>query len=205
MKNMYGGLLGMMAVAGVMTMGITTGMAQTPPAQGASKPQPPPPPPSVKVGQAAPDFTLPYMAPKAGGGYENKQMKLSDFKGKQNVVLAFFPAAFSPGCTKEMQQYHQSTGQFNASNTAIFGVSVDSTWANKAFREQIGAEFPILSDWKKDVSRQLGILNEENGFARRTTFVIDKAGIVQKIDQGNDALDPSGLVGVCEKLSKSSN
>jgi peroxiredoxin len=194
MRRMHGGLLVAMAVATIEM----TGMAQAP------APQPPPPPPSIKVGQAAPDFSLPYMAPKAGGGYENKQMKLSEFKGKQNVVLAFFPAAFSPGCTKEMQQYHQTTGRFNASNTAIFGVSVDSTWANKAFREQIGAEFPILSDWKKDVSRQLGILNEETGFARRTTFVIDKAGIVQKIDQGNDALDPSALVGVCEKLSKSS-
>jgi thioredoxin-dependent peroxiredoxin len=194
MRSMHGGLLVAMAVTAIEM----TGLAQAP------APQPPPPPPSVKVGQAAPDFTLPYMAPKAGGGYENKQMKLSDFKGKQNVVLAFFPAAFSPGCTKEMQQYHQATGRFNASNTAIFGVSVDSTWANKAFREQIGAEFPILSDWKKDVSRSLGVLNEDTGFARRTTFVIDKAGIVQKIDQGNDALDPSGVVGVCEKLSKSS-
>lgn len=207
MRRMHGGLLAMMAVAGVTTMTMTTGFAQTAAAPGSAQakpPQPPPPPPSIKVGQAAPDFALAYMSPKKEGGYENKTMKLSEFKGKQNVVLAFFPAAFSPGCTKEMQQYHQATGQFNASNTAIFGVSVDSTWANKAFREQIGAEFPILSDWKKDVSRQLGVLNEETGFARRTTFVIDKAGIVQKIDQGNDALDPSGLVGVCEKLSKSS-
>ena len=198
MRRVHGGLFAAMAVAMAVATIEMTGLAQAP-AQ-----QPPPPPPSVKVGQAAPDFTLPYMAPKTGGGYENKTMKLSDFKGKQNVVLAFFPAAFSPGCTKEMQQYHQATGKFNASNTAIFGVSVDSTWANKAFRETIGAEFPILSDWNKDVSRKLGILNEETGFARRTTFVIDKAGIVQKIDQGNDALDPSGVVGVCEKLSKSS-
>jgi peroxiredoxin len=194
MRRVFSGLLVAATVAAAPMMA----MAQAP------APQPPPPPPSVKVGQAAPDFSLPYMAPKQGGGYENKTMKLSDFKGKQNVVLAFFPAAFSPGCTSEMQKYHQATGQFNASNTAIFGVSVDSTWANKAFREQIGAEFPILSDWKKDVSRQLGILDENTGFARRTTFVIDKAGIVQKIDQARDALDPSGVVGMCEKLSKSS-
>lgn len=196
MRRVIGGLLVAMAVATIETTGMAQGQAPAP--------QPPPPPPSVKVGQAAPDFTLPYMAPKKEGGYENKTMKLSDFKGKQNVVLAFFPAAFSPGCTSEMQKYHQATGQFNASNTAIFGVSVDSTWANKAFREQIGADFPILSDWKKDVSRQLGILDENTGFARRTTFVIDKAGIVQKIDQARDALDPSGVVGLCEKLSKSS-
>jgi mycoredoxin-dependent peroxiredoxin len=191
MKNVYGLLV---VMASVTTIGLTTVMAQAP------APQAPPPPPAVKVGQAMPDFTLPYMAPKAGGGYENKDMKLSDFKGKQNVVLAFFPAAFSPGCTNEMKAYHQATGQFNASNTAIFGVSVDSTWANKAFREQIGAEFPILSDWKKE----LGILDEKTGFARRTTFVVDKAGLVQKIDQSKEALDPSGVVGMCEKLSKSS-
>ena len=58
---------------------------------------PPPPPPAFKVGQQAPDFTLPYLAPKADGGYEVRQVSLSQFRGKQNVVLAFFPAAFSPG------------------------------------------------------------------------------------------------------------
>ena len=193
----------MVGLSGVMVL---MAAAATAGAQQAGQPAapPPPPPPAIKVGDAVPDFTLPYMAPKAGGGYENKEMKLSDFKGKQNVVLAFFPAAFSPGCTNEMKAYHQATGQFNASNTAIFGVSVDSTWANKAFREQIGAEFPILSDWNKDLSRKLGILNEKTGFANRTTFVVDKAGLVQKIDQSKEALDPSGVVGMCEKLSKSS-
>lgn len=66
--------------------------------QAAAAQQPPPPPPAVKVGEAAPDFTLPYRTPaKPGQQSERKQVKLSDFKGKQNVVLAFFPAAFSPG------------------------------------------------------------------------------------------------------------
>jgi AhpC/TSA family len=68
----------------------------------AGRPQPaqaPPasPPPAVKVGDAAPDFTLPYLVPKPDGGFETRQVALSSFKGKQNVVLAFFPAAFSPG------------------------------------------------------------------------------------------------------------
>jgi ABC-type nitrate/sulfonate/bicarbonate transport system substrate-binding protein len=58
---------------------------------------PPSPPPSVKVGETAPDFTLPYVAAKAEGGFETRQLALSSFKGKQNVVLAFFPSAFSPG------------------------------------------------------------------------------------------------------------
>ncbi len=55
------------------------------------------PPPAVKVGQQAPDFTLPYLAPKADGGFENKTIRLADFRGKETVILAFFPAAFSPG------------------------------------------------------------------------------------------------------------
>ncbi len=165
---------------------------------------PPPPPPSVKVGDPAPDFTLAWFAPKGEGKFEREEIKLSDFRGKQNVVIAFFPAAFSPGCTKEMQQYQASSGQFTAANTRILGVSVDSTWANRAFREQLGVEFPILSDWKKDASRQYGLLDENSGVARRATFVVDKKGIVQKVDVGRDALDPSALVGVCEKLSKDS-
>ena len=165
---------------------------------------PPPPPPSVKVGDPAPDFTLAWFAPKGEGKFEREEIKLSDFRGKQNVVIAFFPAAFSPGCTKEMQQYQASSGQFTAANTRILGVSVDSTWANRAFREQLGVEFPILSDWKKDASRQYGLLDENSGVARRATFVVDKKGVVQKVDVGRDALDPSALVGVCEKLSKDS-
>lgn len=56
-----------------------------------------PPPPAVKIGEPAPDFSLPYLVPKPDGGVETKQVALSDFKGKQNVILAFFPAAFSPG------------------------------------------------------------------------------------------------------------
>ena len=84
----------------------------------------------------------------------------------------------------------------------MFGVSVDSTWANKAFREQLGVDFPILSDWKKDIARKYGLLDENSGYARRVTFVIDPAGVVQHIDIGSDAMDPSGAVGVCQRLHK---
>jgi peroxiredoxin len=164
----------------------------------------PPPPPSVKVGDQAPDFDLAYFAvtdatatpPK----YEPKRVKLSDFKGKQNVVVAFFPAAFSPGCTNEMKQYQTSHGTFTAANTTILGVSVDSTWSNRAFREQLGVQFPILSDWKREAARAYGLLDENSGVARRATFVVDKTGVVRKVDVGRDALDPSGVVGMCQKL-----
>jgi peroxiredoxin len=101
-----------------------------------------------------------------------------------------------------MQRYRDNAAGFNAANAAVFGVSVDSTWANKAFREQVGVEFPILSDAKKDYTRQLGILDENSGMARRTTFVVDANGILQHIDQASAAMDPSGAVGMCSMLKK---
>lgn len=176
------------------------------PASPAPAAQPaPPPPPSVKVGDQAPDFDLEWLAPAGAPNaqppkYERKRVKLSDFKGKQNVVVAFFPAAFSPGCTNEMKAYQTSHGTFTTANTTILGVSVDSSWSNKAFREQLGVQFPILSDWKRDAARAYGLLDENSGVARRATFVVDKTGVVRKVDVNRDALDPSGVVGMCQKL-----
>ena len=183
---------------------LASSQAPAQPAQQPAAAQPaPPPPPSVKVGDQAPDFDLAWQQPVGNENppkYENKRIKLSDFKGKQNVVVAFFPAAFSPGCTNEMKQYQTSHGTFTAANTTILGVSVDSTWSNRAFREQLGVQFPILSDWKRDAARAYGLLDENSGVARRATFVVDKTGVVRKVDVGRDALDPSGVVGMCQKL-----
>lgn len=99
-----------------------------------------------------------------------------------------------------MSRYRDNAATFNQLNTAVFGISVDSTWANKAFREQTGVEFPILSDWKKEVVRRFGILDEPSGLARRVTFVIDAGGIVRHIDMGRDALDPSGAISACAMI-----
>lgn len=161
----------------------------------------PPLPPSIKVGEPAPDFTANYLAaPDANGRRQRKSVKLSDFKGQKNVVLAFFPAAFSPGCTNEMAKYQQTSGQFTANNTVILGISVDSTWANAAFAEKLGAEFNILSDAKRDISRAYGVFDEENLIARRTTFVIDRQGIVQQVFMAQEALDPTYALEACAVL-----
>jgi peroxiredoxin len=163
----------------------------------------PPPPPSVKVGQEAPDFTANYLAaPDANGRRQRKEVKLSDFKGQKNVVLAFFPAAFSSGCTNEMSKYQQTVGQFNANNTLILGISVDSPWANAAFAEKVGAEFTMLSDSKRDISRAYGVFDEQNVVARRTTFVIDRAGIVQQVFMAQEALDPAHALEACAVLQE---
>src|SRR3977135_193563 len=113
----------------------------------------PPPPPSVKTGQPAPDFSANYLTIGENGRPAFKTTKLSDYKGQKNVVLAFFPAAFSPGCTNEMAKYQENSGQFNSNNTVILGMSVDSTWANAAFADKLGLKFKILSDARREISK----------------------------------------------------
>ncbi len=77
---------------------------------------------------------------------------------------------------------------------------MDSYPANAAFAKQEGLNFPLLSDFKRTVSKDYGVLNEEYGFANRTTFVIDKQGIIQHLEKGKDALDPSGAHAACSLL-----
>ena len=161
----------------------------------------PPPPPSVKAGQPAPDFTANYLAMENGRpGF--KSVKLSDYKGQKNVVLAFFPAAFSPGCTNEMAKYQETSGQFNTNNTVILGMSVDSTWANAAFADKLGVKFNILSDASRDISKSYGVFDERGLVARRTTFVIDTKGIVQKVFMAQEALDPAHSLEACALLKE---
>ncbi len=161
----------------------------------------PPPPPSVKTGQAAPDFTANYLAMENGRpGF--KSVKLSDYKGQKNVVLAFFPAAFSPGCTNEMAKYQETSGQFNTNNTVILGMSVDSTWANAAFADKLGVKFNILSDASREISKSYGVFDERGLVARRTTFIIDSKGIVQKVFMAQEALDPAHSLEACALLKE---
>jgi peroxiredoxin len=101
-----------------------------------------------------------------------------------------------------MSRYRDNYAQFNANQAKVFGVSVDSTWANMAFREKMQLDFPLLSDSKRDYSRQLGILDENSGTARRYTFVIDDSGILRHIDAAQAAMDPMSAVGACELIRK---
>ena len=101
-----------------------------------------------------------------------------------------------------MSRYRDNYAQFNANQAKVFGVSVDSTWANLAFREQMKLDFPLLSDFKKDYTRQLGILDENSGMARRYTFVIDENGILRHIDAGQAAMDPTSAIGACALIKK---
>jgi len=132
------------------------------------------------VGDVAPDFTL-----QASDG---KTYKLSSFRGKQAVVIAWFPKAFTGGCTAECKSLRENGDQIGNSGAALFAASVDDVATNKKFAESLGLDYPILSDPSKETAKAFGVLNPANNLAQRWTFIIGKDGKVQSIDQ---AVQPS--------------
>jgi len=84
----------------------------------------------------------------------------------------------------------------------VLGISIDSPFANAKFAQEIGVTFPLLSDMTRKVSKLYGILNDEMQFANRTTFVVDKQGVIQHIEEGKSAVDPTGAVTMCTSLKK---
>jgi peroxiredoxin len=96
--------------------------------------------------------------------------------------------------------YQADIAKFEQSGTQVLGISVDSQFANRAFAKQIGITFPILSDFQRTVSKEYGVLNEQQGFANRTTFVVDKKGVIQHIEKGAEAIDPTGAHAACSRL-----
>jgi peroxiredoxin len=86
--------------------------------------------------------------------------------------------------------------------TEVVGISIDSPAANAEFAKQISVNFPLLSDMNRKVSKEYGILNEEMQFANRTTFVVDKQGVIQFIEDGKSAVDPTNAITMCTGLKK---
>ena len=128
----------------------------------------------LKVGDPAPNFTL-----QASDG---KTYSLSDFKGKQAVVLAWFPKAYTSGCTAECKSLAEHGDLVKKYDATYFMISVDPVADNKGFAEQQHADFPLLSDPTKQTAEAYGVLGAM-GFAKRWTFYIGKDGKIQAIDQ----------------------
>lgn len=129
----------------------------------------------IDVGSRAPDFTL-YNS-------EKQKVSLSDYKDK-NVVLLFFPLAFTSVCTKELCSIRDNIGTFNNSSATVLAISVDSPQTLAKFKEEQKLNFPLLSDFNKTVSEEYGCLYEMfslgmRGVSKRSAFVIDKDGIIQ--------------------------
>ncbi len=102
-----------------------------------------------------------------------------------------------------MKAYQADIAKFEGTGSQVLGISVDSGPSNKRFAEDIGVTFPLLSDFKRKVSKDYGILSEEANLARRATFVVDKQGIIRHIEEGKTAIDPSGAHTVCSRLPAS--
>ena len=100
-----------------------------------------------------------------------------------------------------MKAYQADIAKFEANDTQVFGVSIDSPYANAEFAKQLGVTFPLLSDIKHTVVKDYGIYNEDGGYGNRATFVIDKDGIIQHIDEGNVAIDPTNAEDTCNVLT----
>ena len=137
---------------------------------------------AVDVGSTAPDFTL--------TNQDRQPVTLSAQRGKP-VVLAFFPAAFSSVCTKELCTFRDALAKLNQGKAQVYGISVDTFFTLKAFQDQQKLTYPLLSDFNKDVIRQYGVFNEEmiglKGIAKRAVFVIDKDGVVRHREVLDDA------------------
>lgn len=124
--------------------------------------------PELKTGDDAPDFEL--------ENQDGKKVRLSDFRGKKNVLLAFFPMAFSPVCTNEIGELKEKENLIMKLDAQILAMSVDSRYAQRAFSKELGVKFPMLSDFGRKALPLFGALDEKSGFAKRTVLVVDKKG-----------------------------
>ena len=127
---------------------------------------------SISVGKTAPDFTLPNQ--------DKKEVKLSDFAGKKNVVLVFYPLDWSPVCTNEHVCLVNDMKAFETLDAEVLGVSVDSVWSHKAFAEKMGIKYSLLADFhpKGAMSEKYGVYLGDKGITGRAIVIVGKDGKV---------------------------
>ncbi|HYS70613.1 MAG TPA: redoxin domain-containing protein [Gemmatimonadaceae bacterium] len=126
---------------------------------------------SPQVGDTAPDFTA--------ASTSGSDVALSSFVGKRNVLLAFFPLAFTGTCTKELVCFTEDFDQFAGRGVEILPISVDSIASLREFKNKLHIKTELLSDFKRDISRAYGVLNEDRFYSNRAYFLIDKTGTVR--------------------------
>ena len=132
--------------------------------------------PLTLEGKPAPDIEL--TAVSAGG--KSEQVKLSSFKGKKNVVLAFYPKAMTPGCTVECRAFSQLSDKIADLDTVVFGISTDNAASQGKFIEKESLKIQLLADDGKKMSEALGALSPR-GMSSRYSYVIDKGGVIRKV------------------------
>lgn len=135
---------------------------------------------AIKVGEKAPDF-----AAKKADGKEVSNFRLAEEIGKDNLVLAFFPAAFTGVCTKEMCTFRDEIAEYGKLGARVFGISVDMPFSLNKFHQENTLSFPLLSDFNKEAITRFGVAYEDflglKGVAKRSVFVIDRKGVVRYV------------------------
>ena len=151
---------------------------------------------AIKIGQKAPDFTL-YDSAK-------NKISLSDFAGEKNVLLLFFPLAFTSVCTRELCGVRDAIAKYENENIQVLGISVDSTYTLAKYKEEQHFSYPLLSDFNKEVSIAYEVLYESfgnmemKGVSKRAAFIIDKNSIVQYAE----ILENAGLIPDFESIDQ---
>jgi glutaredoxin-dependent peroxiredoxin len=156
--------------------------------------------PSIQIGQPAPNFTL--------FNSDKKQVSLSDYVG-QNVLLLFFPQAFTGTCTKELCSTRDNIALYNKAEAQVLGISVDSVFTLAKYKEDQQLNFPLLSDFNKTVSTAYGALYDNfvfdmHGVSKRSAFIVDKQGIIRYAEVLETATDLPNFDAIHQTLEQGS-
>ncbi|TAK08814.1 MAG: peroxiredoxin [Candidatus Manganitrophaceae bacterium] len=148
----------------------------------------------IEIGDEAPDFVL--------KDQDQKEIKLSDFRGKKNVVLAFYPLDWSPICTNENKCFTNDLPKFQDKETEVFGISIDSTWSHKAWADALGLKHRLLSDMKREAVKNYGLYLEDANIGKRATVIVDKNGKVRykKVQEILTARDNNDILKALETV-----
>ncbi|MCL5129319.1 redoxin domain-containing protein [Algibacter sp. L4_22] len=151
----------------------------------------------LQKNDSAPNFTL-YATP-------DQKISLSEMIGK-NVILAFYPADWSPVCSDQMALYNETLKYFKQYDAEILGISVDSKWCHMAFGKSRNLHFPLLADFepKGAISKAYGVYDETEGECKRALFVINKEGVIEWSYVSPTAINPGadGILDALEKINK---
>ena len=147
----------------------------------------------IEAGTPAPDFSLPDQ--------DGNLVSLADLRGSR-VLLVFYPADFSPVCTDQLSVYQERLPELESTGTRIYGISVDSAYCHRAFREHVGVEIPLLADFnpKGAVARAYGVYSDEHGVAARALVMIGPDGIVEWTHRSRSPLEIPGVELIQEAL-----
>jgi peroxiredoxin len=152
-----------------------------------------------QVGDAAPDFSLPFATKDS---VATGPLVLSSLVGKHNLVLAFYPADWSGGCTKEVCSFRDSFTALGDLGADVIGISGDYVYSHHEWAKHHELPFRLAADHKHEAARKYGSFNEESGYCRRTVFVVDKGGKIAYADMAYSARDTASFEKLKAALQK---